>query len=50
MARILFGYYADVVPTFGALLNTFTGLTIGAGILAAIFVTVILIKLIKSKE
>lgn len=50
VARILFEYYSNVVPALGALLTTFTWLTVGAGVLALVFVVVILIKLIRSKE
>lgn len=48
-ARLLFGYYVDVVPVFEVLLTPLTWLCVGFGVLAAFFGVLLIIKEFKRK-
>ena len=48
-ARLLFGYYVDVVPVFGVLLTALTWLTVGFGVAAGVLIIVQIIKEFKKK-
>ncbi len=48
-ARLLFGYYVDVVPVFRVLLTPLTWLTVGFGIAAGALIVVQIIKEFKKK-
>ena len=48
-ARLLFGYYVDVVPVFEVLLTSLTWLCVGFGMLAALFGVLLIIKEFKRK-
>ena len=39
-ARIIFGEFVDVVAAFGRLLTPLTWLTVGFGVLAAVFIAI----------
>ncbi len=42
--RILFEYYVDTVPVFGALLTLLTWLSAGSGVVMSVFILLIVIK------
>lgn len=48
-ARILFGEFVDVVAAFGRLLSPLTWVTVGFGILAAVFIGIKIYKEFKHK-
>lgn len=48
-ARLLFGYYVDVVPVFEVLLTSLTWLCVGFGLLAVFFGVLLIIKEFKKK-
>lgn len=49
-AWILFGYYADTVPVFEVLITPLLWLWIIACIITAVFITLIVIKVLKDKD
>lgn len=48
-ARILFGEFVDVVAAFGRLLSPLTWVTVGFGVLAAVFIAIKIYKEFKHK-
>ncbi|MDE6868975.1 MAG: hypothetical protein K2J83_07550 [Clostridia bacterium] len=48
-ARLLFGYYVDVVDVFRVLLTPLTWLTVGFGVAAGVLIIVQIIKEFKKK-
>lgn len=50
VARILFGYFSEVVPFFASLLTALTWLTVGAGIFALVFIAAKLYREFKDKR